>query len=125
MGNGYGNTGGGANGPIPISRLAGTAPQLPASQGYFGTGGREFAPLPQQVFELPGMALFDAPVPGIGVQFAPGQGGDTPGGGGSYWGEPYGVDTDWIIDGYVNPSALQPRNRPGSVGFQGSRRSGA
>ena len=119
------NSGPGAFGPSAISRAAGSGPMYPAAQGYVGTGGDEFRPLPQQVFELPGRAAFDAPVPGIGIQFAPGQGGDTPGGGGSFRGEVVAVPTTWIIDGYVNPSALQPRNRPGQVGFQGSRRGGA
>jgi hypothetical protein len=112
-----------ACGSIPISRLAGGSPQLPNSQGYIGTGGSEFRPLP--VFTVPGPPLNTAPMPpGIGAQCAPGQGGDTPGGGGaSMIGEPVAVQCAWFQDGYViTPSRIHV---PGTVGYRGARRGGA
>ena len=116
----------GAYGAVPISRLAGWAPEYPASQGYIGTGGPEFAPPTAPVFELPGpvIGVVGPRSTWIGQQWAPGQGGDTPGGGGAALiGETHAVETAWVTNGAVTPQALQ--HRPGSVGFVGSRRSRA
>ena len=115
---------GGASGTIQLSRACGPYPNLPASQGFIGTGGSMFMPQSQVIFEQKGPLLGDQIEPhGYGTQFAPGQGGDTPGGGGSVKGETAAVRTNWINDGMVTPVALQ--HRPGSVGWVGSRRSRA
>jgi hypothetical protein len=109
-------------GAIPMSRLAGWPGQLPAAQGYIGTGGGMFAPTPRS-FVVPGPVIGTiAPASDdIGQQWAPGQGGDTPGGGGAALiGNTTAVETAWIVDGLVVP-IVRP-HRPGSVGWQGSRR---
>ena len=113
----------GAFGPNPISRAAAPNPQLPSSQGYIGTGGDMFRPVPRFVVPGPPDGLQVAPA-GWGVQFAPGQGGDTPGGGGSVAGETHGIATAWYTDGLVTPPTDIP-NRPGQVGARPSRRSNA
>lgn len=112
-------------GPNPISRLAGNNPQFPSSQGYIGTGGPQFQPLPKQLFSVPGppIGVMTAPA-GWGTQFAPGQGGDTPGGGGSCAGNTQGIETAWYTDGLVTPP-MATYNKPGQVGARPSRRSRA
>jgi hypothetical protein len=112
----------GAYGPNPISRLAGWKPQLPASQGYIGTGGAMFVPNEKQ-FVVPGPIIGTiAPASDdIGQQWAPGQGGDTPGGGGAALiGNTTEVETAWIVDGLVVPVAQA--HAAGTVGWVGSRR---
>lgn len=118
----------GANGPSSRSRVTDpTGLQLPMSQGYIGTGGVQFTPVSERTFETPGPVLgtIGPRSTWIGEQWAPGQGGDTPGGGGAAmtFGMNQPVMTAWITDGNVTPLALQ--HRPGTVGFVGSRRSGA
>jgi hypothetical protein len=107
----------GANGPIPISRLAGRG-QLPAVQGFISIAG--FSPPAR--FEVPGPPLnHTLPPAGIGPQWAPGAGGDTPGGGGAFTGETAPVETAWFQDGYVvTPSKI---HNPGTVSARGPRRS--
>lgn len=113
----------GADGPNPISRLAAPNPQMPSAQGFISI--QSFQP-----------ADFQRPKPGpligqaaarstwIGFQWAPGQGGDTPGGGGAALiGQTMPVETAWINKGQVMPNALQ--HKPGTVGWVGSRRGGA
>ena len=115
----------GACGAIPISRLAGSSPRLPSSEGYIGTGGREFVPHRME-FIVPGPAIgsIAPPTDAIGCQWAPGQGGDTPGGGGAALiGETMAVETAWLKDGFVVPVALV--HAPGTVGWVGSRRARA
>lgn len=111
-----------AMGAVPISRAAALDPQLPASQGYFGVGGPEF--LPQgKVFVVPGMPIgsIAPPTLAIGVQWAPGQGGDTPGGGGAATlGQTTEVTTAWYVDGIVQ--APRQAHKPGTVGPVGYRR---
>ncbi len=108
---------GGAFGPIQLSRACGPSPSMPASQGYIGTGGSQFGPQP--VFTHPGPPDgIQVMPPGYGIQFAPGQGGDTPGGGGNFMGETAPVDTLWIVDGVVTPGMIQ--HKPGTVGWVGS-----
>jgi hypothetical protein len=110
-------------GAIPISRLAGNSPQLPNSQGYIGTGGSAFRPTPGFLVPAPPLGVAQEPQ-GYGMQFAPGQGGDTPGGGGNFPGLNVGVATAWYTDGLVTPPAAT-YNEPGQVGARPSRRSGA
>lgn len=115
-------------GPNPISRAATRDPQMPQNQGYFGTGGPEFVPLPYAIFDLPGPVIGTvAPASlGIGTQWAPGQGGDTPGGGGAATrGMTHAVETGWIKDGYVVPAGKVVHHAPGTVSWVGSRRGGA
>ena len=112
----------GACGAIPMSRLAGNSPRLPTSQGYIGTGGSAFVPN-RVVFLVPGPAIGAVAPPrdDIGVQWAPGQGGDTPGGGGAAMiGQTRAVETAWIVDGLVVPN--RQAHAPGSVGWIGTRR---
>jgi hypothetical protein len=109
-------------GPNPISRLAGWPGVLPASQGYIGTGGPMFQPVPK-VFVIPGPVIGEiAPeADDIGIQWAPGQGGDTPGGGGAAMiGNTVEVETAWLVAGFVVP--IQQKHASGSVGWIGSRR---
>ena len=112
----------GACGPIPVSRAANPV-TLPAAQGYDSTQGLMPAPFFRPVSGPPIGSM--APLSTwIGDQWAPGQGGDTPGGGGA--GETFGgavpVTTSWLDkNGLVVPSALQ-RHVSGTVGFQGARR---
>jgi hypothetical protein len=113
--------GDGPHGPIPVSRLAGWPGQLPASQGYIGTGGDEFRPRPRFAVPGPTIGTIAPPDDAIGAQWAPGQGGDTPGGGGAALiGMTQAVETSWIVDGFVVP--LRGAHQPGTVGFQGARR---
>jgi len=98
---------GGANGPIPISRLAAPNPQLPSSQGYVSV--QQFQPQP--------MAYPATSGPLIGT--APGVVADVPGGGVT-WGMTTEVQTAWLANGYVVPPSQV--HRPGSVGWVGSRR---
>ena len=110
-------------GPIQLSRVCGPGLDLPYSQGYVGTGGDSFRPNPR-VYVVPGPGINRAPMPpGNGPQWAPGQGGDTPGGGGQVLGQLSAVQTLWITEGIVTPQALQ--HKPGTIGFTGSRRGGA
>lgn len=118
----------GANGPTSMSRATdGDGLAMPDSEGYIGTGGDEFRPLPWPQFEVPGPAIGALPSreTWIGVQWAPGQGGDTPGGGGAAmtFGETQPVETAWITDGVVTTPAAM--HKPGSVGYSGARRSRA
>ncbi len=113
---------GGAFGPIQLSRACGPSPMMPVSQGYIGTGGTTFMPTPRFVVPAPPLGIQQMPA-GYGVQFAPGQGGDTPGGGGTVPGDVIPVQSAWIVDGTVMPLSIQ--HIPGTVGFVGSRRSGA
>jgi len=110
-----------ACGPNPISRAAARDPRMPASQGYIGTGGREFLPTPG-VFKFTPVPYRFAPVSDwIGNHWAPGQGGDTPGGGGAALiGETQQVDVSkWYNQGYVTPYSAS--RAPGSVGAQSRR----
>lgn len=113
---------GGWDGPVVLSRATGSGPEMPAAQGYFATGGEEFRPTPG-VF-VPGRVPpppSGANLNGIGVPWAPGQGGDTPGGGGAGMiGERRAVDTSgWITNGFVQP--LDFSHAPGSVGASSRR----
>lgn len=108
-------------GPVPISRAAATNPQLPSYQGYVST--EQFAPTPR--FIVPGPPLgVQVMAPGIGMQWAPGQGGDTPGGGGaSMIGMTQDVQTLLIQDGLVVPlGQVYGPHRPGTVGPTALRR---
>lgn len=112
----------GACGPVPISRAAAPNPQMPSNQGFVSI--QQFQPMPRN--RAPGLVpLIYAPSQdAIGVQWAPGQGGDTPGGGGAACiGMFTAVDTAWIENGLVTPLPYQ--HLPGTVGFVGSRRSRA
>jgi hypothetical protein len=111
-----------ACGVIQIARVAGNHPELPSSQGYIGTGGDMFRPRPRQ-FAIPGprIGVVAPRSDWIGTQWAPGQGGDTPGGGGAALiGETTAVETAWIQNGLVTPTNVS--HAPGSVGFTGARR---
>lgn len=115
----------GASGPIALSRGV-VKMQMPATQGWIMVGGE---PPPK----------FEAPHPGprigtaaprsswIGYQWAPGQGGDTPGGGGAALpgGMSQAPELVWDLKGYIIPKSQVRRHNPGSVGWVGSRRSGA
>ena len=100
---------------------------MPASQGFIGTGGAQFRPMTAQAFEEPGTRIgtTGARSTWIGDQFAPGQGGPTPGGGGfgAGMGQDQAVQTLWVLDGNVIPQALQ--HQPGHIGWVGSRRGAA
>jgi hypothetical protein len=114
-----------ACGAVPISRLAGWSPQMPAAQGYIATGGPMFRPNPI-VFAMVTDPPFasGANLDAIGLQWAPGQGGSTPGGGGAAMiGETMAVETAWIQDGLVVPPTKA--HVPGTVGWMSSRRSRA
>ena len=117
----------GANGPISLSRATeASGMSYPGGQGYIGTGGDQFRPQSIPVFERPGPSIgtIGPRSTWIGAQWAPGQGGDTPGGGGAATqGELAPVGTLWILDGNVIPQALQ--HTPGTVGWVGSRRGAA
>jgi hypothetical protein len=99
-------TGHGANGPIPFTRCGPI--ELPAAQGFRGVYGEQFRPAPSLVFTVGGPAIGTmAPATMyLGPPFAPGQGGDTPGGGGAIPGLHDEVQTDWLVDGAVNPQAI-------------------
>lgn len=113
-------------GPIGVSRLAGWPGDLPATQGYIGTGGDMFRPTPRFAIPGPSLGTIAPPEDAIGFQWAPGQGGDTPGGGGAAMiGETFPVETAWIQNGLVIPRSAQGAHRPGTVGWVGSRRSRA
>ena len=113
-------------GAIPISRLAGNHPIMPADQGFIGTGGDEFRPWPMFVAGAPLLGFAVPSPPGIGLQWAPGQGGDTPGGGGaSTAGQHVAVETALLKDGLVVPTSQIYPHRPGSVAPSGPRRSRA
>lgn len=117
-----------AVGPNPVSRAAARNPQMPANQGYFGTGGPEFVPPSRPAFSSPGPIIGTIAPPNlaIGVQWAPGQGGDTPGGGGAATaGQTFPVETAWVDNGLVVPMSSVIRHRPGTVGWVSSRRSRA
>ena len=114
------------SGPQPISRLAGWHPQLPANQGYIGTGGAMFLPMPVFAVAGPPIGTIAPSSDAIGIQWAPGQGGDTPGGGGAAMiGETVAVETAWINDGLVVPASVAVKHQSGTVGWIGSRRSRA
>jgi len=111
-----------ACGTIALSRAA-VPIELPDAQGY--TSVQSFKPAPF-FHPIPGprIGVIAPPSSWIGDQWAPGQGGDTPGGGGAAetFGECEPVATTWIDkNGLVVPGALQ-HHAPGSVGFQGARR---
>ena len=113
-------------GPQPISRLAGWPGELPGSQGYIGTGGDEFRPMPVFAMAGPLIGTIAPASDAIGVQWAPGQGGDTPGGGGAALiGSHVEVETAWVTDGFVVPISVLGPHKPGTVGFKSSRRSRA
>ena len=122
------NQGRGQNGPASRSRATDVGDiQMPASQGYVGTGGDQFRPQTYTAFEHKGPSIGTAGPHStwIGSQFAPGQGGPTPGGGGFGvgMGSDVPVQTLWVSDGNVIPQALQ--HQPGHVGWVGSRRGAA
>lgn len=114
----------GQHGPVQLSRAAATALQMPAAQGFIGTGGVDFQPANRAVFTVGGHIIGLPAVVSYGPQFAPGQGADTPGGGGSCEGTTMAVETRWLTNGRVVP-ASQLAHQPGTVGWVGSRRSRA
>jgi hypothetical protein len=94
---------------------------MPASQGYIGTGGSEFVPTLGALKFVPA-AFRPAPKSDyIGMNWAPGQGGDTPGGGGAALiGETQQVDVAaWYSMGFVIP--FNASHAPGAVGAQSRR----
>jgi hypothetical protein len=109
-------------GTRPISRAAARDPQMPAAQGYIATGGDQFRPNPASF--APGRRqppASGANLNGIGIPWAPGQGGDTPGGGGAgEIGNTVAVDvSSWYNDGFVTP--FNASHAPGSVGAKSRR----
>jgi hypothetical protein len=115
----------GASGPNPISRLA-VPPMLPGDQPWQGVQGLAANP---DTRPIPGPPYGVAPSRDtwIGAQFAPGQGGDTPGAGGfgAGMGNTTPPQTQWVVDGYIVPQSQQGPHNPGWVSWVGSRRSGA
>ncbi len=96
---------------------------LPSSQGYIGTGGDAFRPMPVFAVAGPLIGTIAPASDAIGVQWAPGQGGDTPGGGGAALiGDTMPVETAWVQDGFVVPASVAVKHRPGTVGWISSRR---
>ena len=111
-----------AVGPVSLSRAAHPL-TLPAAQGWIMTSGQ---PPPSYEAPIPGPVIGVAGHRGYGYQWAPGQGGDTPGAGGA--GVPGGdtsvVTQDAIVRGYAIPASVTA-HVPGTVGWIGVRRSGA
>lgn len=110
-------------GPVQLSRAAPRL-SLPGTQPWWGVSG-----YPPPAFERPlsGPVIGVAGHAGIGYQFAPGQGGDTPGGGGAAvpGGMTQAVEYTGEVKGFVLPRSAGRRHVPGTVGWIGARRSGA
>lgn len=114
----------GASGPNPISRAAAPNPQLPYMQGWISPASDQPAPFGHP---MPGplIGVIGPRTTWIGYQWAPGQGGDTPGGGGAATaGQTIAVQTQWFKNGLVIPMSQQP-HVSGTVGWVGTRRSRA
>lgn len=113
----------GPHGPISYSRAAHPL-SLPQDQPYTLPSGM---PPPVTERPMPGPLIGVAGHIGIGYQWAPGQGGATPGGGGAAL--PGGLTRaetqDWTIQGFVIPKTSSARHTPGTVGWVGTRRSEA
>lgn len=112
-----------ACGPVSLSRAAHPL-SLPGSQPWVNIA---FQPPPASERPISGPVIGVAGHAGIGYQFAPGQGGDTPGGGGAAvpGGLTYAVEYTGEVKGFVLPRSAGALHRPGEVGWVGARRSGA
>lgn len=109
-------------GLIPLSR---GAPDLamPSAQGFITIQGRQ-PPAEETPVSGPRIGTVGPRSSWIGTQWAPGQGGDTPGGGGAATqGMTEAVTTAWMVDGYVQPP--KKAHVGGQVRWQGSRRGNA
>src|SRR5580658_863363 len=106
---------GGIAGPVRLSRNA-VHLQLPGTQGYLSLA---HMPMPKWEAPVSGPRIGTiAPITdGIGMQWAPGQGGDTPGGGGAgmTFGQHVPVEVQGYKKGYIIPRSAYGAHKPGTV----------